>query len=56
MATKQFIKLGKQFKTTFKEPILEIGSKIWPGYENVSPRVLHDKNSDYIGIDVESGE
>ena len=56
MATKQFIKLGKQFKTTFKEPILEIGSKIWPGYENVSPRVLHDKNSDYIGIDVEDGK
>ena len=56
MATKQIISLGKRYPKLLKEPILEIGSKVWPGYQNVSPRVIHNNTCDYFGIDVEDGE
>ena len=55
MATKQTINLGNRYSEYFKEPILEIGSKIHSSYKQFSPRIFHKDNIDYIGIDIEEG-
>ena len=55
MATKQTINLGNRYSEDFKEPILEIGSKINSNYKQFSPRIIHEDNISYIGIDIEKG-
>ena len=55
MAIKQTINLGNRYSEYFKEPILEIGSKIYSNYKQFSPRIIHEDNISYIGIDIEKG-
>ena len=56
MATKQTIKFGKLHSSEFFEPVLEIGSKIYPNYTQFSPRTINPQNNDYLGIDIAEGE
>ena len=55
MATKQIIEFGKLHSSVFFEPVLEIGSKIYPNYTQFSPRTINSQNSDYLGIDIAEG-
>jgi SAM-dependent methyltransferase len=58
MATKAIVLFGKKHAGLFSAPVLEIGSKNQPSYEQFSPREIHPqvKAEDYIGIDIEAGE
>ena len=55
MATKQIIEFGKLHSSVFFEPVLEIGSKIYPNYTQFSPKTINSQNSDYLGIDIAEG-
>lgn len=56
MATEAIIHFARQHANIFLEPVLEIGSKIQPGYKQFSPRDIHSQAAHYVGIDICAGE
>lgn len=57
MATEAIINFGREKRSLFSGPYLEIGSKIQANYEQFSPKEIHDCTDDkeWTGIDIESG-
>jgi hypothetical protein len=56
MATEAIIGFGRRHRALFRGPVLEIGSKIQPGYSQHGPREIHGDDPEWFGIDIETGE
>lgn len=57
MATLAIVRFGKKHSPLFSGPVLEVGSKTQPGYEQFSPREIHLQGgaTDWLGVDIEEG-
>jgi hypothetical protein len=59
MATDSVIEFGRRYSHLFESPILEVGSKIQPGYRQRRPREIHNEEipaGHWLGIDIQAGE